>query len=127
MTQPFAIIIEDDPRLGKVFEAALQRVGFENVLDADGNQYVVFLNNQKPDLLILDMHLPFASGPEILAGLRAEPRWAQIPVIIVTADLFLAKSFEAKGEQVLLKPFMASRLAEVAVHLIAKSQKKTLT
>ena len=121
MTQPFAIIVEDDPRLGKVFEAALQRVGFETFLDADGDKYVALLNTQKPALLILDMHLPFASGPEILAELRAEPRWAQIPVIIVTADLFLAKSFESKGEQVLLKPFTASRLSEVAVQFLAKS------
>ena len=121
MTQPFALIIEDDSRLGKIFEAALQRAGFETALDANGDKYAAFLNAQKPAILILDMHLPFASGPEILAEVRAEPRWAQIPVIIVTADLFLAKSFEAKGEQVLLKPFTTSRLAEVTAQFLPKS------
>ena len=120
MTGPFAIILEDDPRLGKVFEAALQRAGFETALDANGDKYATFLNTQKPALLILDMHLPFASGPEILVGLRAEPRWAQIPVIIVTADLFLAKSYESKGEKVLLKPFTVSRLVEEAAQFLPK-------
>ena len=120
MTQPFALIIEDDPKLGKVFEATLQRAGFETARDANGDGYIGFLDTKNPALLILDMHLPYASGQEILAGLRAEPRWAQIPVIIVTADLFLAKSFESKGERVLLKPFSVSRLMEVATQFLPK-------
>jgi DNA-binding response OmpR family regulator len=121
MTSSFALIIEDDPRLGKIFEATLQRVGFETVLDANGDAYTDFLNAQNLALLVLDMHLPFASGQEILAGLRAEPRWAQTPVIIVTADLFLAKAFEAKGELVLLKPFTVSRLSEAAARFLPHS------
>ena len=121
MTGPFAIILEDDPRLGKVFEAALQRAGFETALDANGNNYLEFINSRNPALIILDMHLPFASGQEILAGMRAKPDQAKIPVIIVTADIFLAKSFEAKGEKVLLKPFTVSRLAEAAAQFLPKS------
>lgn len=120
MKPPFALIIEDDPKLGKIFEATLQRAGFETALDANGDAYAGFLNAQTPALLVLDMHLPFASGQEILAGLRAEPRWVQIPVIIVTADLFLAKSFASKGELVLLKPFTVSRLTEVAAQFLPK-------
>jgi len=118
MAQSFALIIEDDPKLGTVFAAALQRAGFETALDTNGDSYAALLKAQKPTVLVLDMHLPFASGAEILAELRADPRWAQIPVNIVTADLFLARSFASKGEQVLLKPFTASRLAEVATQFI---------
>jgi two-component system, OmpR family, response regulator RegX3 len=121
MTQPFAIIIEDDPKLGKVFEVALQRAGFETALDANGDSYLGFLNSRNPALIILDMYLPFASGQEILAAMRAKPDQAKIPVIIVTADLFLAKSFESKGEKVLLKPFSVSRLAEAAAQFLPKS------
>jgi DNA-binding response OmpR family regulator len=120
MTSPFALIIEDDPNLGKIFEATLQRAGFETALDANGDGYMDSLKTKNPALLVLDMHLPFASGQEILAGLRAEPSWAQIPVIIVTADLFLAKSFTSKGELVLLKPFTVSRLIEVATQFLSK-------
>jgi DNA-binding response OmpR family regulator len=115
--KPFALIIEDDPKLGKIFEATLQRAGFDTALDPEGDGYDDFLDRENPSMVIMDMHLPFGSGQEILTQLRSLPRWAKVPVIIVTADLFMAKALESKGEHVLLKPFTVTRLAELVAVL----------
>lgn len=118
---PLALILEDDPQLGKVYQAALRNAGFTVQIDPNGDQYETFLESQLPDLMVLDMHLPFASGPEVLQTLRANDLWANIPVIVVTADLFLAKSLQHKGENVLLKPFSVLRLTELANMLIGRA------
>jgi CheY-like chemotaxis protein len=64
------------------------------------------------------MHMPYASGSDILNQLRFDPRWANTPVLIVTADIRMAQSMQAKGEQVLLKPVTVARLTEVVSHFL---------
>jgi DNA-binding response OmpR family regulator len=121
MTRPFALIIEDDPNLGRIFEKSLSKAGFETALDPDGNGYLDLLAaNALPAILILDLHLPFASGPEILQTLRANPEWAKIPALIVTADLRLSKEMKLKGEQVLIKPFSPNFLIETVQAMLVK-------
>jgi chemotaxis family two-component system response regulator PixG len=120
MTQPFALIIEDDPKLGIIFETALQKAGFTTGLDPDGNRFLSFLSTHQPTLILLDMHMPYASGPDILSQLRSDSRWANTPVLIVTADLRMAQSMQAKGEQVLLKPVTVARLTEVVSRYLPK-------
>jgi CheY-like chemotaxis protein len=122
MTQPFALIIEDDPKLGIIFETTLQKAGFETGLDPDGNRYPNLLSTSLPVLILLDMHMPYASGSDILNQLRSDPRWANIPVLIVTADLRMAQSMQAKGEQVLLKPITVTRLTEVVSRFLPKEK-----
>lgn len=114
MTKPFALIIEDDPKLTFVFQTALQTAGFETAIDSNGNRYTDYLNRDGLTLILLDMHMPYTSGPSILADLRANPQTANIPILIMTADLYLANSMQAIGEQVLLKPITVGRLIEVA-------------
>jgi len=122
MTQPFVLIIEDDPKLGVIFETTLQKAGFETGLDPDGNRYPNLLSTHSPVLILLDMHMPYASGSDILNQLRADPRWANIPVLIVTADLRMAQSMQAKGEQVLLKPITVARLTEIVSRFLPKEK-----
>lgn len=117
MTKPFALVIEDDPKLGTVFKVALEQAGYEVALDADGSCFLQILAEKKADLILLDFHLPFAAGGEILTQIRADSRWVNIPVIIATADLFAARDFQGKVEHVLVKPVGVARLIDIATHL----------
>src|SRR5258706_8538487 len=117
MTRPLAIIIEDDPKLGMIYETTLKQAGYETYLDKDGNEVMDHLPTIDPALIILDMHLPYASGEELLREIRADKRWSGIPMIVATADLFLAKSLQGQAEYVLLKPVSIGRLLEIASHL----------
>jgi DNA-binding response OmpR family regulator len=120
MTRPVALIIEDDPKLGTVLQIALQKTGFDTDLDPDGNLYLQKLAERLPALIILDVHLPYASGVEILQQLRTDERWKHIPVIVTTADLQRSKSLQGKAEYVLLKPVSISHLVSIATQFLPK-------
>lgn len=117
MDKPLVLIIEDDPRLADIYEVALERVGFGTVLDLDGNQYTNILSTIRPALIILDLHMPYASGVDILHEIRCDPRLADIPVIVITADLVLAKSIRGQAEEILVKPVTVARLRETVLRL----------
>ncbi|GAB4480518.1 MAG: hypothetical protein OHK0031_01750 [Anaerolineales bacterium] len=119
MTLPFALVIEDDPILGKVYLTALKSVGFEAALDPDGDLYAEVLKTRLPDIIFLDLHLPYASGAEILAAIRANEAWRAIPVVVMTADIITAKQMEGRADQVLIKPVSVMRIQEIAAQLTA--------
>jgi len=125
MTKPFAIIAEDDPKLGMIYEAALQQAGYETYLDKNGDQIMDKLPSVDPALIILDVHLPYASGVDILRQIHADGRWAQVPIIVATADLFVAKSLQGQAEYVLVKPVSVAHLLEIVDSLRDKIVEKS--
>ncbi len=119
MTKPFALIVEDDPKLGRIFSMVLNQLGFETALDEDGTRYKSCLEAQTPALVLLDVHLPFASGADILEMIRADERWKHVTVVVMTADIAMAKVLEKKADMSLLKPVSVSRIQEIGSKIIA--------
>jgi CheY-like chemotaxis protein len=106
-TQPLVLIIEDDADLGKLYVKMVQIEQGIAELCADGLQALARLEKDPvPDLLVIDLHLPGANGEEILRAARANPRFAQTIMIVVTVDPEWAKRLGAQGfaHAVLLKP-----------------------
>lgn len=120
MHKPIAFIIEDDAKLGNVFSLALQLAQIDAELIADGKMALTRLSETTPDLIILDLHLPYVSGDEILRVIRANDRLAQVPVILATADSRQADYLQEQAEIVLLKPISPKQLAELAFRLLNK-------
>lgn len=120
MTKPFALIIEDDPKLGRIFSVALEQVGFETALDDDGIHYNALMENRTPDLILLDVHLPFASGAEILDEIRADERWKNVLLVVMTADIAMAKALDKKADFSLLKPISVARIQDLGEKIIAE-------
>lgn len=125
MTKPFAVIVEDDPKLGIIYKTVLQQAGYDTFLDKDGNQVMDKLPEINPALVILDMHLPYASGADILRQIRSDERWANLPVIVSTADLFAVKSLQGQAQHILLKPVSVGRLLEIVRHIQKGSPEKS--
>ena len=113
MAKRSALIIEDDPKLCVIYQTALQQAGFETDLDSTGSQFLDKLSSMQPDLVVLDIHLPYASGKDILEQIRSDERWAKVVVIVTTADLFLSKSLEKQADYVLIKPVSVGRLMKI--------------
>jgi DNA-binding response OmpR family regulator len=112
MTPPHAIIIEDDPKLGTIYQTALEHAGFTTALDAGGDKYRTLLAAARPDLVILDLHLPFASGADILAEIRRQ--YPATVIAITTADFTKAKTLTGKAEHILIKPVSVASLLKIA-------------
>ncbi|MCB9134761.1 MAG: response regulator [Anaerolineales bacterium] len=113
MNTPVALIIEDDPKLGKVYEAVVQQNGYLSEVIQLGNEALRILASFSPALILLDLHLPYVSGDEILHYIRTNAHLASIPVIILTADVLMAKKLEDLGECVVIKSYGISKLRQL--------------
>jgi DNA-binding response OmpR family regulator len=113
MNKPYALIIEDDPKLGVIFQLALQQAGFDAEVDQGGKHFSTRLAGPPPALILLDIHLPYASGLDIFEEIMANENWSQAVVIITTADLIRAKSLESRADYVLIKPVSIARILNI--------------
>lgn len=117
MKNPFALIIEDDPRLAHIFAEALHLAEFETEIVQDGRAALDRLAATKPAVVLLDLHLPHLSGADVLARIRADQRLDQTRVILATADAMRAEPLRNKADLVLLKPISFHQLATLAKRL----------
>jgi DNA-binding response OmpR family regulator len=117
MSNPLALIIEDDENLADIFSLALRRAQYEVEIVQEGDKALTRLTEIVPAIVILDLHLPHVSGEIILQQLRADQRLAKTRVILATADAFLAGELREEADLVLLKPISPGQLRELASRL----------
>ena len=117
MKPPLALIVEDDPDLAMIFANALQDAAFETETIRDGQTALARLANTTPAIVVLDLHLPYISGPDILQQIRADARLAETRVILATADPVMADTLQEEADLVLLKPVSFDQLRDLAMRL----------
>lgn len=113
MTNPLAFIIEDDPDAAIIFSKAIGAIGFDTEIIRAGDKALQRLDEAKPGLVLLDLHLPNVAGTDILQHIRDDERLTGIRVIIVTADPRLANTCEKDADLVLVKPVSFSQVRDL--------------
>ena len=78
------LICEDNPMAMKTLSVILEREGFDADVAEDGNEGIEMLQKNDYDLLVIDIHLPYRSGLELIKFVRSE-QGKETPVIILTA------------------------------------------
>jgi DNA-binding response OmpR family regulator len=81
------LLVEDDGCLRDAIEDFLEDYGFEVVPACNGKQALDFLAMDRaapPDLMILDLMLPLITGWQVLEIVRRDPRYDQMPVLVLT-------------------------------------------
>ena len=116
MPKPIALIIEDDPGLGEVFSLAL-RNEFDTEIIIDGDIALARLAQLVPALVVLDLHLPGASGKGIFRRIQSDQRLTNTKVILCTADANEAETLRDQVDIVLLKPVSPIQLRQLASRL----------
>jgi DNA-binding response OmpR family regulator len=119
MTHSIALIIEDDLKLARIFAEAFQIAGYEVETIQDGRTARDRLAETAPAIVILDLHLPYLSGRDLLYHIRADKRFAQTRVLLTTADPLLADSLREEADMVLIKPIGFSQLLDIAKSMYA--------
>jgi len=102
------LVCDDEPHIVHVVSAKLRNNGFDVVSAADGEEGFEAAKQHAPDLVITDYQMPFLSGLELCAKLRADPQTTAIPVIMLTARGFSLADEDLKDtniRKVLPKPF----------------------
>ncbi len=80
------LIVEDHPTMREAMRLVLEGEGFEISEAADGQAALEAIRRDVPDLVFLDLHIPGASGADVLEAVKADPATAGVRVIVVTAD-----------------------------------------
>ncbi len=76
------LIVEDEPKIAEAVEAYLKNSGYDVLVAQDGKQGLLFYENRQPDMVILDLMLPYITGEELCRIIRKQ---SKIPMIMLTA------------------------------------------
>ena len=114
---PLALVIEDDAEQLYIFTEALRLAEFKTEAIQDGQTALTRLSEIEPAIVVLDLHLPHASGKDILRQVRASARLAETRVILATADPATADMLQQEADLVLIKPISFIQLRDLATRL----------
>ncbi len=117
MSNPLALIIEDDIDLANIFTEAVQNADFEVESIQDGEQALARLASIVPAVVVLDLHLPHVGGEQILNQIRADSRLARTRIIVATADPVKGDALAEQADLVLIKPISFGQLRDMAKRL----------
>lgn len=101
------LIVEDDPDQAQFLGAVLRQAGYETSVCDDPRRFAEAVEEAAPELVLIDVHLPFCSGYELSRLLRQNEGSAPIPVIFMTAEQSLEAELESiasGGDDHLRKP-----------------------
>ncbi|MDQ3333626.1 MAG: response regulator [Myxococcota bacterium] len=107
------LIVDDEFGLADVLSHFLTDLGYVVSIAINGKLALDSLAANLPDIVLTDAMMPVMDGPEMIRRMRADPRFAAIPAILMTALPEAVPEGEAgQHDAVLLKPFSLSELLE---------------
>ncbi len=102
------LVVEDEDDIVELIQFTLHREGFESEVVQKGDEALARAESMEPDLILLDLMLPGKNGHQICSDLRAHPRLAQTPVIMLTArseEKEMIQGLESGADDYVTKPF----------------------
>jgi two-component system, OmpR family, phosphate regulon response regulator PhoB len=113
MSQTKILVIEDEESLATLLEYNLEREGFEVLVASDGEEGLLRVEEESPDIVILDWMLPKVTGIEVCRRLRSRASTKNIPVIMLTArseEADRIRGLDTGADDYMTKPFSMSEL-----------------
>jgi two-component system, OmpR family, alkaline phosphatase synthesis response regulator PhoP len=108
------LVADDEPHIGRIIKMKLEQGPFRVTLAFDGREALEVLQREASiDLVLLDLMMPYVSGLDVLAQLRASERWRETPCVVLTAagqETQHQRAMELGATDFLTKPFSPKRL-----------------
>jgi len=120
------LAVDDERHIVRLVQVNLERAGYEVVTAFDGKDALEKVESENPDLVVLDVMMPYMDGFEVLQNLRKNPSTRELPVIMLTAkaqDADVFRGWQSGVDCYLTKPFNPMELI-VFVKRIFKSQEE---
>jgi DNA-binding response OmpR family regulator len=121
---PKILLVDDDRDLVGILRYAFQKDGYTVVAAYDGEAGLRAIKAEAPDIVLLDLMMPHASGMEVLEGLR---RFKKVPVIVLTAlgdEDNVVSALELGADDYVVKPFRPRELKARVQALARRGQSK---
>lgn len=110
---PLVLIVEDEPAQVEMLRYNLEAEGYRTISAGDGEEALLRLEDDEPDLVILDWMLPAVSGIEVCRRIRAKDSSRNLPVIMVTArgeEDDTVRGFYIGADDYVVKPFSPAEM-----------------
>ena len=101
------MVVDDEPDILLTVGQMLEMSGYEVIKVADGKECLDKLEETAPDLVLLDIMMPEISGWDVAAKIKEDPKWADIPIVFLTAkgDTMSVGMGGLASEDYIVKPF----------------------
>lgn len=119
------LIADDEPNIVVSLEYLMQREGFDVRVAANGDEALAQVEEFAPDLLLLDVMLPRRNGFEVCQKLRADPRWRDLKIVMLTAkgrDIEMQKGLALGADVYITKPFSTKELVARVKQLLGEGE-----
>ncbi|TXI02720.1 MAG: response regulator [Pseudorhodobacter sp.] len=116
------LVVEDEDNIALALEFLLIREGYDHARVADGAAALPCIRDLHPDLVLLDIMLPGASGYDICKGVRLDPSLADVKILMMTARgsaIEKRKGMAIGADGFITKPFELKELRDEVRRLLA--------
>ncbi|MEL6960327.1 MAG: phosphate regulon transcriptional regulator PhoB [Pseudomonadota bacterium] len=113
MQTPHVLIVEDEPAQREVLAYNLEAEGFRVSKAEDGEQGLLLVDEDAPDVMVLDWMLPNVSGIEVCRQLKMRPETRAIPIIMLSArseEVDKVRGLETGADDYVVKPYAVAEL-----------------
>jgi DNA-binding response OmpR family regulator len=121
---PLVLVADDEDDIRALVSFRLKRAGYEVITAADGEEALLLATTRLPDLVVLDMMMPKATGLEVTRSMREQSTTKDIPIILLTAraqEADVARGFDAGADDYVKKPFSPQDLQARVQALLERS------
>jgi two-component system phosphate regulon response regulator PhoB len=111
--KPLVMIVEDEDALVTLLRYNLEKEGYRSASAGDGEEALVMIKEETPDLILLDWMLPLTSGIEVCRQLRRQPETRDVPIIMLTArgeEGDKVRGLNSGADDYITKPFSPNEL-----------------
>lgn len=111
--QPHVLIVEDEPAQREVLAYNLEAEGFRTSQAADGEEGLIMVDEDAPDVIVLDWMLPAVSGIEVCRRLKMSGATKSIPIIMLSAkseEVDKVRGLETGADDYVVKPYSVAEL-----------------
>jgi two-component system phosphate regulon response regulator PhoB len=119
------VVADDDPIVTKFLSAVFEDEGFEVRTADDGEKALTVIREARPDLVILDLVMPYHDGFEICQRIKSTAETAGVPVIILSMkerEQDVLRAFEVGADDYIRKPFNVLELVARARKLMGNAR-----
>ncbi|MGQ0383289.1 MAG: Hpt domain-containing protein [Gammaproteobacteria bacterium] len=119
----FALVVDDSITVRRVTQRLLERNGMRVVTAKDGLEAVSVLQDEVPDVILLDIEMPRMDGYEVASHVRNDPRLKDVPIVMITSrvgEKHRARAIELGVNEYLGKPYQEGQLLQAIEPLVKK-------
>ena len=121
MIRPTVLLVEDEPAQRELLAYNLEAEGFDVITADNGEDGLILVDENDPDLIVLDWMMPQLSGIEVCRRLKSNSKTRQIPVIMLSAraeEVDRVRGLETGADDYVVKPYsLIELMARVKAHL----------